>query len=185
MVAFDGQSRVTSADDSLIDSLIGSCVVGHSCSIISIGGKGIVDIITAEDGAVVDYAAVEGESGIFVTGKDRICVVAVGIDGESAVDGKSCCEVVISGNGQITVFTTVDISCGGIFDTSAVDSGSIVFSIGRTVEFHGRCISNCLMAADFGIAGNAEALGKCMIAANLQIGVTSADDSLIGSLIGS
>ena len=111
--------------------------------IISIGGKGILDI-TAEGGAVVDHAAVEGESGIFVTGEDRICV-AVGINGESAVDDKSFCEVVISGDGQITVSTAVDVGCCGIFDITAVDDTHVTgfFCIGHAAEDHFTVDSQC------------------------------------------
>ena len=140
------QSGIISADHSLVgNSITGGTdtIVGDLGGIIRIRSKGIADV-TAEDRTVVNNTAVEGEICISATGEDRrsdrstFSGGSVRINGKSTVNDQGVSEVVISGNGQITVFTTVDVGCCGIFDITAVDDTLVTgfFCIGLAAEDH-------------------------------------------------
>ena len=89
----------------------------------------------------------------------------IGIPRNAEVPG----QLMVAVDGQVIVSTAIDISCSGIFNTSAVDGGSIVFSIGRTVEFHGHVIGKVLCIADLGFARNTEAVSDIVIIGNGQV----------------
>ena len=92
----------------------------------------------------------------------------------------------ISGNGQIAVFTAVDISCGGIFDigTGADQSSGIrIFGIGGAVENQLDAVAQSLFTGDGGFAVDGEAVGQLVGFDNGQIAVGTGEDTLISSAV--
>ena len=148
-----------------------------------ISGNGQIAVFTAVDiscGGIFDIGTgADQSSGISIFGiggavENQLDAVLQSLftgDGGFTLDGKAVGEVVTIDNSQIVVGTCVHISGFAIFNTSAVDSGSIVFSIGRTVEFHGHAVSKGLIAADGGFALDGEVIGKSVSAVNGQISV--------------
>ena len=135
MSAIQNQGGVVTADH----VLTGGCFVGNFGGISVSLSKDTVDVvITAEDRTVVSHAAVENKICTVFTGEDRSStIISICLDGERTVNGQSVSEIVAAVDGQVVVFTAVDISCCSISDISAVDfAGDIIFGIGHAAEDH-------------------------------------------------
>ena len=106
----------------------------------------------------------------------------VGNSGNAEAVGQS----MVAADRQVVVGACVNFGISTVvFNIAAVDGGVIAFSISAAVEGHGHTGGNILSAADQCALVDCESLGKSMSPIEGQSGITSADDSLIDSLIGS